>query len=822
MIHDLRYALRALRNRPMFTLVAVATLALGIGVTAAVFTLANGLVLRQLPGVTNQDRVAIVESGGPNAGVSYPDLDDLQARMRGFSSLAGLTGTIPVVLQVDAEPPHLVSGTLVSSDYFSVLGVRMAKGRPFTKGEEATGADALVAVISNRVWRTVFGSDSGVVGRSVTVNGLNALVTGVAPPGFRGIERLGDLDVWLPATAQWAVGHFPNDLPTPLHTRSQKIFDQLVGRLAPGVTIGQVEAQLQSVSATLAQQFPEENERWREAPLTIHAADGVPGAAREYVRRILTILMGVAALVLALACANVTNLLLSRGVTRRGEVAVRRALGGSRGRLIGTQLMECLLLSAAAGAVGLVLAVSLASLFRGMTLPGSTPWLPDAGIRHFSLDWRVIGFTELVALLAGIVAGILPSVISTRVNLAQSLKGAGTTGVIGRGRLRGSLVAVQLAISVALLVTALLLVRTVRNLGSVPIGFDAHRVVAFTVWPPYSGFSRQESHGVLERAVSHIRSIPGVESAALTAYTPFSLAIGDGVQRKGATSSDPVAPAVSAWVGPGYFQTMGISLLVGRGFAEDEAFVPATRSSDGLAVISASQARTLFATVNVVGQAVTSEAGFSYRVIGVARDTRWSSLLSESEPAPLYQPLFSFVEGGTILVRSRLPLSQLQPAVERAVATVAPSVPVFNGERLSDKIARSVAEQRLFAKTLSAFTLLAVTLAGIGLYAVIAFSVAERTREMGIRMALGARAGEVVAMVVGRAVKLGVASLVLGIAGAVGLSRVVASQLYGVSPLDVASYLVAVGILLVVVLVASAVPARRATEVDPVVALQAE
>ena len=666
-------------------------------------------------------------------------------------------------------------------------------------------------------------ADPDVVGRSVTVNGLHALVTGVAPPGFRGTERLGDLDVWLPATAQWAIGHFPNDVPTPLHTRRQKIFDQLVGRLAPGVTIGQARAQLQSVSATLAQQFPEENERWREAPPTIHAADGVPGAAREYVHRILNILMGLAALVLVLTCANVANLLLSRGVTRRGEVAVRRALGGSRGRLIGAQLMECVLLSVAAGAVGLLLAISLASLFHGMTLPGSTPWLPDAGIRHFNLDWRVIGFTELVALLAGIVAGILPGVVNTRVNLAQSLKGAGTTGVIGRGHLRGGLVAVQLAISVALLVTALLLVRTVRNFGRVPIGFDANRVAAFTVWPPYSGLSRQESQGVLARAVSQVRSIPGVESAALTSYTPFSFAIGDVVQRQGATSSDPAARVVSTWVGPGYFQTMGISLLVGRGFAEREAFVTTPRGSEVVAVISASHARALFGTVHAVGRVVRNENGSrSYRVIGVAPDTRWSSLLSESEPAPLYQPLLSFVEGGTILVRSRLPMSQLLPAVERAVATVAPSVPAFNGERMSDKIARSVSEQRLLARTLSAFTLLAVMLAGIGLYAMVAFSVAERTREMGIRMALGARAGKVVAMVVGRTLKLGIGSLALGIAGAVGLSRVVASQLYGVSPLDVVSYGLAVSVLFVVVLVASAVPARRATEVDPVVALRAE
>jgi putative ABC transport system permease protein len=531
----------------------------------------------------------------------------------------------------------------------------------------------------------------------------------------------------------------------------------------------------------------------------------------------------VAGLVLLLACANVANLLLSRGVSRRGEVAVRRALGGSRGRLIRAQLLEGLLIAAAAGVVGLVLAFWLASLFQGMTLPGGNPWVYN-GIGEPTLDWRVLSFVVVVTLAAGLAAGILPGWVSARANLVESLKASGATGLVGPRRLRGSLVAVQLGVSVALLVTALLLARTVRNLAQIPVGFDADRVTAFAISPPYSGYGREQAQMILRRVVAQVRTVPGVEDAALSASTPFSSTIGGAVQQNGATASDPSAPVVSAWVGPDYFRTIGIHLLSGRGFSDDEEFLPIARASEGVAVISVSQAKALFGTTDAVGRVVQNKDGFgsSCRIIGVVPDTRWAGLLPGSDEAPFYQPLPSFAEGGTMLVRSRLPVAALRPAVERAVAAVAPSVPLFDVERLSDKIHRSVAEQRLLAKILSAFTLLAVALAGAGLYAVVAFSVAERTREVGIRIALGARAGQVVGLVVRRGMTLGAVGLVLGIAGAMGLGRIVASQFYGVAPLDAASYLIATTILFALVLVASALPARRATQVEPIDVLRHE
>lgn len=821
MIHDLHNALRSLRNRPTFTLVVVFTLGLGIATASAVFSLGNWLALRPLPGVTDQDRLVIVDFQ-PGA-ASYPNLDDLRRRVSAFSGLAGVGTVVPLVVGVEGQLPRLLNGTPVSADYFSVLGLHLAMGRPFTHQVEAAGPSALSAVISDRAWNTLFASDPHVVGRPVTVNGLPAVVVGVTPRGFHGTELLGDQDVWFPGSALWALAHLPGSSALVVQNRDDQVFTQLAARLARGATVEHARAQLTAATAALVEAYPKENATWEKKAPTVSPADGIAPAARDYVRRVLTSLMGVAALVLVLTCANVANLFLSRGVTRRGEVALRRALGGSPARLIRSQLVESVLLSAVAGPVALVLAVWFGSVFRGMTLPGGNPWLPNTGVSHVGLDWRVVGFTEVAALLVGLVVGVFSAIVSIRGSLADYLKASGATGSVGRGRLRNALVAGQLAISVALLVNALLLVRTVRNLGEISVGFDADRVTAFALWPPYSGYTREQSQTLLREAVSRVRSVPGVEDAALSAYSPFSDAIGEVVRRAGATSSDPGAPAVSAWVGPGYFRTMGIPLLAGRGFSESEAFLPIKRGMESVAVVSASQAMALFGTVDVVGRLVQNANGrFTYRVIGVAPDTRWKGLLPGSEESPLYQPLLSFVEGGTMLVRSPLATSALRPAVERAVAAVAPAVPLFAVERLSEATGRSVAEPRLLARTLSAFALLAVVLAGIGLYGVIAFSLAERTREMGIRIALGAQAGQVVAMVLRQGAKLGAASLVVGLAGALGLSRVVASRLYGVSSLDPGTYALAAVLLAILVLAASAAPALRAAQSDPIVALRAE
>ncbi len=824
LLSDLRYALRSLKRRPLPTLGAAVTLALGIAATSGVFSLANWLALRPLPGVGDQGGVVIAdfhaERGG---GVSYPNLEDLRQRLRAFSGLAAFKEAVPLVMRVEADLPRYLRGTLVSADYFSVLGVRMARGRWFTRAEEAASSGTLVTVISDGLWKTVFAADANVVGRTFTLNGLPATVVGVAPRGFHGVNLVGDQDIWVPGSALLALGHFPGDAQSILGTRRMNVFGELVGRLATGATFEQARAQLRETSTALAEVYPQENATWRKAPPSVHRADGVASAARGYVQHVLPVLMEVAGLVLLLAWANVANLFLFRGLVRQGEVTVRRALGGSSGHLIRSQIIESFLVSALAGILGLMLSVWLTSLFHGIALPGSNPMAGNQDIGQVRLDWRVIGFTEIVAVLTGLGLGALAGIVSFPHQLYEGLRAPNATASAGRGRIRGTLVVGQLAVSVALLVTTLLLVASVRNLARIPVGFDAERVTAFAMWPAYSGYSRDQSHALLSDAVSQVRSIQGVEQASLTAYTPFSVSIRDGVQQRGAEASDPLVPTVSAWVGPGYFQVMGITLLGGRGFTDDEVFLSARPGSEGVGIISASQAIKLFGTIEVVGRVVQNQRGdAAYRIIGVVQDSRWGGLLAGSEASPFYQPLPAFAEGGSILVRSDLPTRELRRAVERAVAVVAPSVPVFDVERLTDKVTRSVSEPRLLAKAALSFTLLAVVLAGVGLYVVMAFAVAERTREMGIRIAMGAQAGQIVAMVVGKALRLGSVALAAGLAGALGLSRLVASRLYGVSALDPAAYGLAAAVLLVLVLIASAVPARRATKADPIAALRAE
>lgn len=818
LLNDLRYVARQLRSRPRFTVAVLATIALGIGANVAVFSLANWVMLRPVPGISDQGRLVVVEFRDSEKGaaqtVSYPNLTDLAAGSRGLAGLAGSTNPIPAAIHWDGGEPRYLSVAYTSSNFFGVLGTRLTAGHPYSHDEEIAAPSSPVAVISDRLRREAFGDGGTVVGRVLTVNGARATIIGVAPAGFRGTERLGNADVWMPGTAFTWPG---NGARPALDDRRNRIFTHLIGRMAAGATVEGVQRQLDAVAANLVKSYPEANAEWK--PPAVFEGIGVPIQERDAVSRAMLLLVGIAGIVLLITCANVANLFLFRGIGRRTEWAVRRALGASLGRLLRLQLVESLTLSFLASIPAVLLALWLTGLFRGNVMPGL------GAIEEIHVDWRVLVFTGMVALVTGVVSGLGPAIAALRADTIAGIK-AGAGGVSRRGGLLREVLSMgQLALSLSLMVTAFLLVRTVHNLRAVDVGFDADSVTTFTINPALSGYSRDASLSVIRESLRRVRAIPGVEEAAISPVAPFMPTVGGRAKVGNAAQSDTGIAATSAWVSAEYFRALGIPLLTGRAFEESEEFFSMGKRTLPVAILSRTLARRLFGNADPVGRTVaTAFPGPPARVIGVVADSRWGSLVSEGLGPMQYYPIPDLVvmSGATFIVRSSLPPSVLHAAVQRAVNEVAPSTPLFDVMRLRQRIDQTMTEQRLLARLLSAFGLLAVLLATVGLYSVIAFSVTERTKELGIRIALGARSEQILTMVVRRGALLGVGGVAMGVAGALMLSRLVTSQLFGVSALEPSIYIFSAVLLLGLVFIASLIPARQATRLDPVSALRVE
>lgn len=817
-LQDLRYAARALRRSPGFALVAVLTLALGIGANTTIFNIANWVLLRPIPGIADPEELAVVQfqkDDGNSTGISYPNLVDLR---EAAPALSGLVGSAPASLQVSAEnaEPLSLFGEAVTGGYFRVLGVRPQHGRWFLPEELGPGSEARVAVISDRLWHSFFEADPGVVGRTLRLNGSTFTIVGVAPKGFHGTERLGDTDVWLPGPTYPVVRHMSGLM---LDDRGAGMFMNVVGRLRPGASLELAQEQLQLAMRRLVEGYPEANDIYGEYRPTVFSGIGIPIFLREQIGGTMRLLMGIVALVLLIACANVANLLIFRGVRRRGETAVRRALGASWNRLLRQSLVEGVLLALLGGAGGVLVAIWLTDLFRGFSLLGLPP-LEEVGV-----DWRVLGFALLVSIATGIFFGIVPAAMAQREDLVSNLKESSRTET-GRGaRLRGALTVVQLTASMALLVGALLLARTLHNLSRVDLGFDAEEVLTFSVNPEPQGYSPEQVRALRDRLLDRVGEIPGIESVSLIADAPFSR-ISTGIRVRaggGDAAREPLDPNV-LWIAPDYFTTLGIPLLAGRDFTRAEYNASPESAPDGV-VISRNLAIRLFGEENPLGKRVIEDAyegPVTYQVIGVAADTRTTGLRNAPDPL-VYRPLAAaWNDRVAIMVRSARPDAETETAVREAVSEIDSSLPFFRVETLSESVRGYMAEERLFSRMIGLLALLAAVLAGVGLYSVIAYSVAQRTREIGIRMALGAESGRVVGLVAREAGGLVIAGAVIGTAAAAGFSRLLESRLFGVEPLDPAIYFVAGILFLLVTLAASTIPARAATRVDPMVALRAE
>ncbi|MBR9989642.1 MAG: ABC transporter permease [Gemmatimonadetes bacterium] len=804
---DVRFGWRGLRRNPGFTAAAVLTLAIGIGATTAVFSLANALLIRPVAGVRAPQDLVVVQfpsDDGFMLDISHANIVDLRAGVPALTGLAGHGGRTMQARSADGVgAPFEVDAAIVQGEWFDVLGLQPQQGRWFADKEARPDAAGDVVVISDRLRSSHFDGATGVVGRTIELNAERYTIIGVAPAGFHGTDRTSETDVWLPPSSYGRMWHRPIDAAD----RQASIYGEMIGRLAPGASAVQAEQQLRTTMSSLVARYPDVNRMHADSPPEVHAGIGLPPAVRAQTERTIRLLFGIVSVLLLIACANVANLLLFRGLSRQGETMVRRALGASGARLAQQHVMEGLLLSLLGGVAGVAVALLLSRAFAGQALPGM------GSVEGMPLDWRVIAFAVTGALFTGVVFTLAPALAALRYRLYGAVRSGGRSGGTESARLRGALTIVQVGASMTLLVAALLLGRTVQNFSRVERGFDAEAVLAFGFNPAPQGHDVEASRDLRRRLLEEVAVLPGIISASVASALPVP---GDRFRvRISVPGNDRRVEVTSLDVSAGYFTTVGTRVVAGRSFtaAEQHASPAAGRG----VVLGAATARALFGDADAVGRIVDMH-GFTgttqQPVIGVAEDVR---LGARDDVTPVvYQTLgAAALPAGYVLVRSALAPAETERTVAATLARIDPAIPLFLAESLADGFRHAVSEERLIARLLFTFATLAVTLAGIGLYGVIAYAVARRHREIGIRMALGARAGSVVALVVRQSLTMVAAGTALGVVGGLALSHVLASRTYGVTPTDPTTYVLAIAVFAAVAALASALPAMAAVRIDP-------
>ncbi|MEP6914280.1 MAG: ABC transporter permease [Acidobacteriota bacterium] len=800
LLQDLRYGARLLLRSPGFTAIAIAALAIGIGANTAIFSVVNTLLLRPLP-YRDADRLALVwEHNLPRdrkSNVVAPaNFLHWREMNHSFSDLAALSFTFNVTLAGGGEPEEL-QAQLVTAELFPILGVPPAIGRGFTPAE--IRPDSRVAVISDRLWKRRFAGDAGVLERTTVLQGTAYSVVGIMPPGFSILDK--NVDVWLPFG-------FTAQTRTP---RGRSI--DVVGRLKAGATFTSAQEDMTRVAAALTGQFPEFNTGWtaRVVPLREQLTGEV--------RPVLLVLVGAVAFVLLIACANVANLLLARATTRQRELAVRAALGAGRARLVRQLLAESLVLAMAGGIAGLLVAWWGLSLFRAVAAERlSIQRLEMAGI-----DGWVLGFTLGASLLCGILFGAIPALTAAGPALNDSLKEGGRTGSAARGnRARDAFVVVEIALALVLLVGAGLLMRSFKHLLDVDPGFDPSRTVTMRLSLPSAPYGRdhQKAH-FFRRFFQQIDALPGVEAAGSISWLPLT---GAGAATSFEVVGQPkppqgLAPVTDVRViSHDYLKAMGVPLLRGRLFNELDG-----ADSKGRVVINETMARTHWPGEDPIGKHVRINWDtVEDEVIGVVGDVKHSGLDGEVR-AMTYWPFARSPYGTmTIAIRAAGDPHNVIHSISGVVRQMDPDLVVAHVRTMEEVVSDSVAERRLTMLLLAILALAALLLAAVGIYGVIAYSVTQRTQEIGIRMALGAQRGDVLRMIVGQAMMLTAGGIVVGGVGASLLTGLMTSLLFDTKPGDPATFALVAVILSAAAAIASYVPGRRATRVDPVVALRSE
>ncbi len=798
---DLRYGVRMLWKTPGFTAIAALSLALGIGVNTAIFSVVNGVLLRRLP-YADPDRLVMIwedPGGNPRNFVNPRNFADWREQNQSFEQVAAIN-VGNVNLTGRGEPERLINAS-VSASFFSILRANAAHGRVFLAEEDKPGSSS-VALISHRLWQRRFGADPNLVGQSIELNGERVTVIGVMPASFR---FPGTAEIWRPLVFT----------PAQLDNNNRgSHFLSVVGRLKPGVTVQQAQAEMDVIYNQLRQQYPGQLTNWVPRVTSLH--EDTVGNLRQP----LLILLGAVGFVLLIACSNIANLTLARAVARQREIAIRAALGAGRARLLRQLLTESLLLSLLGAGLGLLLSSWFVDLLVSLN-PGNIPRLAE-----ISLDGRVLTFTLLLSLGSSLVFGLAPALSASKINLNEALKDASKACAGGhQSNLRRAFVIAEIALSLALLIGAGLMIKSFVRLGRVELGFNPENVLTMRVALPSNRYAEPPRQvAFYQQVVERVRALPGAQSASLSSDPPVSGSTGLW-QNTFHIEGKPLPPpgerhsASLRWITPDYFKTMGIQLRRGRALTEADV--------EGLArvaVIDEAMARRFFPDEDPVGKRIVIywRDRIPREIVGVVGNVRQTSLDTDAGPhmyIPYYQTPLNYA---TLFVRASVDPLKLASEVKSEVLAVDRDQPVYAVRTMEEIIDNSVAERRFQMLLLGLFAVVALALAGVGIYGVISYVVTERTREIGIRVALGAQRLDVLRLIIGQGIKLTSIGIAIGLLASFALTRLMKNLLYDVTATDPAIFLLIPAILACVALLACYIPARRAMKVEPMVALRCQ
>jgi len=831
LLQDFRYGIRTLIKNPGFTFVSVLTLALGLGANTAIFSLTDQILLRRLP-VEKPEELVVLRSPGPKSGrvwsdgdgaasLSYPLYKELVEKNNIFS---GLLARFAIALSVSGEgQTERANGELVSGNYFEVLGVRPAIGRVFTSEDDAVPGAGQIVVLSHSYWTRRFGNDTGVLNKTLTVNGAVMTVVGVAQAGFNGVQLGQTPDIFIPISMKAQMTPNWDGL-----NDHRDYWLAVIGRLKPGLSPAQAEEafapiyrQIQELELAFNNFSPETQQRFVDRKMLLApGSKGRPILEREQ-KEPLLVLMGMVGLVLLIACANVANLLMARGAARQREIAIRMAVGAGRLRLVRQFLVESLTLSVMGGAVGLLVGWWTIGAFVG-AIPDN---IGAVGLST-NLDIRLMLFTIGLSLVTGLLFGLLPAIKATRLNLEATLReqGSSVSGGLSQVRFRKGLVVSQVVLTAVLLVGAGLFARSLNNLKRLDLGLRPEHLVTFSISPDLNGYNPKSAIALFDQLHQSLTTQPGVEAVSEAVYPPFTdTDSGSNITVEGyQAQQDEDMNVGQNWIGQGYFSTMGIALIAGREFQAAD-----TTSSPKVAVINETMARRYFENRNPLGSKFTFGAGDRVRpdieIVGVVKDSKHGSVRDKGGPF-VYLPYSQFKTAGniTFYIKTRQELASTATLLRGELQRLDSNLPVYNIKTLERQIDESLFNDKFLTLLSMAFALLAALLASLGLYGVMAYTVTRRNREIGIRMALGATRGGVSWLILREVVILAIIGLVVGLPAAYALGRFTESLLFGVKVGDPVVFVVAGLLLTGATLLGGYLPARKAASIDPLVALRCE